>query len=176
MIFYFVTPEHRYTIDGYLRAWGRSLRSRVRVLPYTRLLLHRRFAPGTYIFSDLERLSDVELTASGAVADGLIAAGARVLNHPARVLRRYELLRALHGAGINRFNAHRLPRRGEARLPAFLRLADEHTGSLTPVLRTGVRARECVGGIAARPPRARHRGRVLPHRGRDRNVPGSIRP
>jgi hypothetical protein len=136
MIHYLVTPEHRYTMDGHLRTWGRSLRGRVRVVPYTRLLFRRRFAPGTYIFSDLERLTEAELATSRALADGLVAAGARVLNHPARALRRYAVLRTLHDAGINRFNAHRLARRAEARLPVFLRREDEHNGSLTELLRT----------------------------------------
>jgi hypothetical protein len=149
MIFYLVTPEHRYTIDVYLGEWGRALRPNMRVVPYTRLAYRRRFARGAYVFSDLERLSAAELTASAALADALLAAGARVLNHPARVLRRYPLLRALHDAGINRFNAHALERRDQARLPAFLRLQDEHTGSLTPVLRTPA---ELESAVAALPP------------------------
>jgi hypothetical protein len=81
MISYLVTPEHRYTIDVYLGEWGRALRSRMRVLPYTRLAYQRRFARGTYLFSDLERLSAVELAAAAALADALLAAGALVLNH-----------------------------------------------------------------------------------------------
>jgi hypothetical protein len=157
MIFYLVTPEHRYTIDVYLGEWGRSLRSRVRVVPYTRLLYRRRFARGTYIFSDLERLSGVELATSAALADALLAAGARVLNHPARALRRYPLLRALHAAGINRFNAHWLDCRGEARLPVFLRLEDEHTGSLTPLLRTPSELESAVAAL----PSELDRGRVI---------------
>jgi hypothetical protein len=149
MISYLVTPEHRYTIDVYLGEWGRALRSRMRVLPYTRLAYQRRFARGTYLFSDLERLSAVELAAAAALADALLAAGALVLNHPARVLRRYPLLRALHDAGINRFNAHSLERRDEVRLPAFLRVHDEHAGSLTPVLRT---PSELESAVATLPP------------------------
>ena len=157
MIFYLVTPEHRYTIDVYLGEWGRALRSRVRVVPYTGLSYRRRFARGTYVFSDLERLSAVELAAAAALADALLAAGARVLNHPGRVLRRYPLLRALHDAGINRFNAHSLERRDEARLPAFLRLQDEHAGSLTPVLQTSF---ELESALAELPPEL-DRGRVI---------------
>ena len=136
MIFYVVTATHRYTIDAYLQTWGRALMPRVRVLPHEQLEHRRWFQRGTYVFADLERLSAPRLGLAAAVADGLAAGGARVLNHPARALRRYDLLRALHAAGINRFNAHRLADRAHARLPAFLRVENDHTGSLTPLLNT----------------------------------------
>jgi hypothetical protein len=70
-----------------------------------------------------------------------------VLNHPSRALRRYDLLRALHAAGVNRFNAYRLSDRGQARFPAFLRLDNAHTGSLTPLLNSRDEMENAVDGL-----------------------------
>jgi hypothetical protein len=58
-----------------------------------------------------------------------------VLNAAREALRRYELLRSLHQSGRNDFRAHRADGPLDAvRFPVFVRLADRHTGSLTPLL------------------------------------------
>ena len=92
---------------------------------------------GLFIFSDLERLSAVQGDAAAELANRLAALGpgVRVLNHPARVMGRFELLRSLHDAGRNAFNAHRLdqsPRPG--RFPVFVRIESDHTGAASDLL------------------------------------------
>jgi hypothetical protein len=73
----------------------------VRLLRY--LGAPRRRRPGTYIFADLEQLSPGELQKAAVVWQALAGAGAgvRLVNHPARSMRRYELLRTLHAGPIS---------------------------------------------------------------------------
>ncbi|MGH7214433.1 MAG: hypothetical protein ACREIT_06690 [Tepidisphaeraceae bacterium] len=137
MLIYLVTRHHQYTIEPFLDSWGRMLRSRARVMFYDDLA-HARQLPieASYIFSDLERLGPAPMELAEAVAKRLVAGGARVLNHPSRVLRRYDLLRTLHQRGLNGFGAYRL--NGAVvrpqRFPVFLRREGEHDGNVSPLL------------------------------------------
>ena len=136
MIHYLVTAAHAYTMEVYLQTWGRRLRTRVDIVPYERLATYRWLPQGTWVFSDLERLSDPQMDlarrAWRALAD---AGGSRLLNDPHRVLRREELLLALHAAGLNPFTVHRASGdRSAVRFPAFVRRASEHDGAQTPLL------------------------------------------
>jgi hypothetical protein len=65
---------------------------------YRYLRAPRKAKPGTYIFADLELLSPDELQKAVVIWQALARAGPgiRLLNHPARSMRRYELLRTLH--------------------------------------------------------------------------------
>jgi hypothetical protein len=99
----------------------------------------RRPDPGAYIFADLDHLSAAELQKAAIVWQALAepGTGARLLNHPTRSMRRYELLRALHERGINRFDVFRLTEaRWPARYPVFLRREDGHAGPSSGLLRT----------------------------------------
>jgi hypothetical protein len=109
---------------------GKELAHRVKIITYESLLAGRERPGeqgGVYIFTNLGRVSTMDPKARSAIYglhDRLVTShGAdRVLNDPARSLRRYDLLRRLHERGINSFNAHRA---GDAtariRLPAFIR-------------------------------------------------------
>ena len=61
MIFVLLTRPHAYTVQHYLETWGRDARGMVTTLFYEDLAFGGRLRPGTYIFSDLERLSDAQL-------------------------------------------------------------------------------------------------------------------
>ncbi len=90
---------------------------------------------GTWIFTDIERLDDHELSAAAEAARLMGNGGARVLNDPARVKSRIALLRRLHDEGINAFTAYCAednPR--PARFPVFVRAASDHRGPITPLL------------------------------------------
>ena len=94
---------------------------------YDHLLCARRIAKATYIFADLERLAPWELRAAAKLYRALRKAGLRCLNDPACAMSRVELLRALHGAGINPFNVFRAeecPSRHGS--PVLLRHEDDH--------------------------------------------------
>lgn len=106
---------------------------------YRHLRAPRQATPGAYIFADLELLSLGDLQKAVILWESLANAGCRIrlLNHPASSMRRYELLRALHERGINRFNVYRLTEaRWPERYPVFLRREDDHGGPISPLLQT----------------------------------------
>jgi hypothetical protein len=135
MIYYLVTPKYEHTMHNYLAHWAPELQSRIKIVLYTDVLRARELPLGTYIFSDLERLLPVETEIATHVWEQLDAAGARLLNHPRRTLRRYDLLTTLHAKGRNHFRVARASD-SDAKLtfPVFLREEGEHSGSLTKLL------------------------------------------
>lgn len=135
MIHYLVTREHPYTIQHYLETWRRELLGRVSIEFYEDVPYRRRAGGGTYIFSDLERLSEAQRELAQSFWEQLKQAGRRVLNEPRKALRRYDLLRTLSEKEINSFRAFWLnePHNG-VKFPVFIRQENEHTGSLTGLL------------------------------------------
>lgn len=103
---------------------------------YGQLFLSKKLAPGTYIFSDLERLDASSLETAAAVHHALSSDSRfRVLNHPLQSLRRFELLTMLSQQGINSFNAYRLEDQPRPKqFPVFIRGEDDHKGSLSDLL------------------------------------------
>ncbi len=134
MIIYLVTREHGYTITPYVEAWGR-----MRLLFYDDLFASTHCDVGTYVFTDLDRLTPSERRLAATVWCQLVgrAPAIRLLNDPARVPTRYELLSALAASGSNHYRAWLASEDlGRVCFPVFVRVANEHTGSLTPLLRT----------------------------------------
>ena len=62
MITYLVTKPHTYTVERHLETWGQPLAGRFRIVTYASLLGAEEVEaqPGTYIFSDIERLPPLE--------------------------------------------------------------------------------------------------------------------
>ena len=113
------------------RRLGLGLRKR-RLLGTT-----RSARPRTIVFADIERLGWDERRRAAALWSRLESASgvARLLNHPTRVLCRYELLRALRDRGWNDFGAYRVSeQRMPERYPVFLRGEDDHAGATSPLL------------------------------------------
>jgi hypothetical protein len=139
--------EHAYTLgDPVIK---RELLGRVTLLSYEELFTRRELAPGTYVFSDLERLTPRETEQAALYWQTLAEAGpsVRLVNHPILSMRRFELLRHLHAAGINRFDAQRLiePLRLQ-RFPVFIRSESGHfEEDLSPLLCNP----EEIDGVAA---------------------------
>lgn len=167
MIHYLVTHAHRYTIERYLasRSWDPALAldRRIQVVPYHTLPGRSELARGAYIFSDLERLTDTERDVATQAWEQLASASGgrsavRLFNHPRRALRRYDLLRTLHEAGINEFRAYRLGELQNPRFPVFLRYEDRHAGSITPLLRTPEELERAVDRVLVEEPEA---GQIL---------------
>lgn len=151
MIAVLVTRPHSYTVTTFLASFGRALRGRLRFLYYDRALSRRRLPRGVWIFADLERLPPAEAEKAARLRERLVAEGSRVLNHPTRSLRRYELLRLLRERGENDFDAVRVTeRRRPGRFPVFLRPEHEHTGSLSPLLGTQEELDRALAGLDAR--------------------------
>ena len=141
MIWYVVTKQHAYTLSAYLKTWGKPLAGRFCELTYDDLLRTREFKafPGTYIFSDIERLYPPHAHYFAVIRQKILEQQpeARVFNHPTQSMRRYELLRTLFERGDNTFNVYRLVEcRRPERWPVYIREENEHTKNLTPLLGT----------------------------------------
>jgi len=138
MIHFVVRRAAKWSIETYLASWGESLASDIRTLCYEDLPRVRELPRGSYIFTERDGLLPSELELAAVVARQLsLEAGARVLNDPARVFGRYDLLRTLHERGLNDCQAVRATESPDHLLfPVFVREERFHTGSLTGLIRT----------------------------------------
>ena len=137
MIYYLVTAKHSYTMESYLETYGRSLQDQVKLVYYEELPYIGEMPLGTYIFSDLERLSPAQITLAAYVWNHLaqLRPSVRQLNSPRLTMRRFELQKELHRSGINCFQTIRASELyAPFPFPVFIREESEHTGSLTDVL------------------------------------------
>jgi hypothetical protein len=137
MIFYLVTSKGQSTIREFLRTRGRPLTGIIEPIPYEQLRLMRSLPVGAYVFSDIERLAAEDAETAAEAWHALESRGIRLLNHPTRSMRRYELLRALHDRGINEHDVRRaIDRRAPERFPVFIRRENDHNGTLSALLAT----------------------------------------
>lgn len=133
MILIITSEKHRYTHDSVQE----EATVDVRVLSYGDLKKQAKALPrGTYIFTDVDRLSLSSAREAANAYRALKRAGQKVLNDPARMLSRFGLLRALNRAGINEFDAYRVedletPRRW----PVFLRVDAGHGEPVSGLLK-----------------------------------------
>lgn len=135
MIYLFVTARGSSIFRDYLDDWAGENRDMMEIRLYEDFLRWPDNGLGTYIFSDLERLTDEQIMLVSDFANKLEKdyPGVRILNHPERALRRLGLLNALHAAGINHFRAYPVTAMPpDARYPLFLRLEREHRGAASP--------------------------------------------
>ena len=88
-----------------------------------------------WIFSDFDLLDPRSTSLAARIWHALAARGDRLLNHPARSMRRYELLRTLHDRGVNDFDVQLAtdPRRPR-RYPVFARWANAHSGPISKLI------------------------------------------
>jgi hypothetical protein len=95
---------------------------------YDQFLRKKEVPCGVYVFTDIERLTPWELRVVAEAYKVLVRDDrCRVLNNPARVMCRYELLRTLREEGINEFDVIRADeRRWPERYPVFLRHEQDH--------------------------------------------------
>jgi hypothetical protein len=122
LINFVTTRSHAYTVRHLVRQLGNARR-----WSYERLFRQKELRSGTWIFTDHERLSSFEIALAAKVANKLERGGARVLNHPAHVRGRHDLLKALNAAGINRFSAWRCESQPRPNaFPVFIRNEFDH--------------------------------------------------
>ena len=120
----------------FLAGLGKPLVDIVRVHDYTEFLrIERLSARATYVFSDVDRLSGSQSAKVFERWQRLQDAGAKLLNHPLRVMRRYDLLRWAYENGINSFDCYMvIEHRKPKRFPVFMRRAFDHEGSISPLI------------------------------------------
>ena len=153
MIYYVVTREYSQTINLYLEGKGSQFSRDVTPIYYEELRNKKRLPAGTYIFSDIERLSPEQAQYVSWIWQDLkqSGSGSLLLNHPTRSLRRYELLRCLYERGINKFNIYRLTEcRMPSRFPVFLRGENDHRGNTTGLLTDVQELEQALEAIKAR--------------------------
>lgn len=137
MIYLLCRHAHRYTTAPFFAHLRRSGGPAIGVWSYEQAFRTNAVPVGHLIFTDLDRLTPFTREAAARMAMALQQAvpEARVLNHPARALERYPLLRALEREGINSFGAGRLDEgRRPERFPVFIRLEAEALGPETGLL------------------------------------------
>ena len=151
MIYYLVTPEYTHTMRTFLDHWAEGVHGRIQIVTYDEAFHAPELPVGTYIFSDLERLLPAETETAILVWNQLHAAGARLLNHPTRTLRRYDLLTMLYAKGRNRFRvAHAADRAVELHFPVFVREEADHAGSITELLPNRRKLDDALAGAIVR--------------------------
>lgn len=137
MIHYLTSADRFAPMRLFLKDWAAPLRRRVRILAYEDRPRASALPDGVFVFADVDRLPPDTTASAAALWDELAVRGDRVrlLNRPGVSMRRFELLRALHERGWNRFDVRRLDEpREDLRFPVFVRDLLEHRGALTPLL------------------------------------------
>ena len=151
MIRFLLTRGHHYPIKKVKRS---PLAPAVNSMNYDCLFRARWLRRGTYVFSDLDRLGYWDLELAADLYLQMKSAGLPVLNNPARFKNRHSLLRALHAAGLNDFDAYRVHEiQAIKRFPVFLRKIQGHREPLSDLLQTREEAEKSVtAAIAAGTP------------------------
>src|SRR5262249_20061000 len=85
------TAANDRTIAWYLESYGAPLRDTITPVHYEVLLDDPDPVAATYCFADLELMSADQLERAADLRQRLLARGCRVLNDPARTMRRFEL-------------------------------------------------------------------------------------
>lgn len=150
MIFRFGQPRLTFLVSPrgqktHLAVCARSKTTRARILTYDQALSASSLPGATYVFTDMDRLAPPQLRLAAALHRQLAGQGFRVLNDPARAPTRAGLLRALHEAGLNDFNAYRVEEQVRPSLwPVFLRAEGSHTMPLSGLLPTWDAVRRAI--------------------------------
>lgn len=135
MLHYVAMERYLSAFEGTRALCPPALRRRIRLVSYEELLRARRLPPGTWLFTDFERLTAPQAEAAARVQQAIQTAGWPTLNHPTRSRKRYELLRLLHEAGLNPYDVYRASEhRWPGRYPVFVRHASDHRGPATQLL------------------------------------------
>lgn len=149
MIFFVAPAPDLAGITECLQQASPALRQRLTPMTYDEIVARRRLPLGTYIFGAIDVLTPTERTIAMRSCEELRRArpDIRLINHPADVLLRFDLLRTCLEQKRNTFRVRRAAEfhRGR-RFPVFVRSEHEHLGSLTPLLHS---RRQLVWALAA---------------------------
>ncbi|TPI33072.1 hypothetical protein FJW08_07890 [Mesorhizobium sp. B3-2-1] len=152
-IYYFCTRQHAYTVGVMLGYYDHGLGDLVRIIPYEHMARLGPVAPGTFIFTDFERLSAARLQAAISLHRriGSLNPDLLLLNSPAIVPRRFDLLKRLKAAGLNHFDVHRLEdRKAIHRFPIFVRWESQHEPPVTGLIDSADGLERAIASLPAR--------------------------
>jgi len=137
MIYYICTAEHEYALGKYLHYYASDIKEQIRIIPYVHLFRIDFLQRGVYIFTDFDRLTDVELNKVNNYCDWLNDISITMLNHPKHSLMRFALLDCLYKQNINDFAVWRLSDwQSVSRFPVFIRHEKGHDDLLSDLLET----------------------------------------
>jgi hypothetical protein len=137
MIFFVAPTDQTWGMEEYLQQYGRPLAERMRIVTYDEIVAHRRLRLGTYIFAAIDQLSPTEKQIAKQCWQELARASSdiQLINYPAKVACRYQLLKTCFELKRNVFRVRRASEFwSDLRFPVFIRPEGEHGGSLTRVL------------------------------------------
>jgi hypothetical protein len=149
MIHYLVTKAGDHTFRNNPILDDPRLKDRFEIVLYNDAFERRRWRGGTAIFADVDRLPAPAAMRATVLHRRLGRAGLGLLNHPIRTCRRYELLRRLKQAGINRHDIFRIDELPKAlHYPVFLRSESQHDGAFTDLLHDEAALQAEIGRLA----------------------------
>jgi hypothetical protein len=147
MIRFLISRGHGYTLKRVKKS-GEA--PPISLMHYDRLLRARWVRRGTYVFTDMDRLSAWDLELASHLYLQLAHSGVRVLNNPATIKTRYTLLRALRAAGLNDFNAYRVDELGgNVQFPVFVRKTHGHREPVSDLLNTREELQNKIDAVVA---------------------------
>ena len=153
MIVVATTAANDRPIPWYLESYGSPLRDSITSVHYEVLLEDPDPIDATYCFADLELMTDDQLRRAADLRRRLVARGCRALNDPDHTLRRVELGRALHRAGVNDFQMYREDESlDRCRFPVFVRAEHDHEGRRSLLLADELAVRDTIGKLRADDP------------------------
>ena len=138
MIYFFVTKAHDYTIKSYIKHWETDLKKEIKLIHYEGLANLRKLDTGTFIFSDIERLTASQASIVNGICQQIrmFSKDSKILNQPRSVLKRFPMLKKLHERGINRYNVFPVPEIPDnLKYPVFLRRSNDHHGPRTSLIK-----------------------------------------
>ncbi|MGD0252256.1 MAG: hypothetical protein ABSC01_06120 [Verrucomicrobiota bacterium] len=142
MIQFLLTRGHDYTLKKVKKS---PLAPSLGLMNYDRLFRSRWIKHATQVFADLDRLSYWDLELAADLYLQMKNAGLPVWNNPARFKNRHSLLRALHTAGLNDFDAYRVHEINSIkRFPVFLRKIQGHRAPLSGLLETRAETEKAI--------------------------------
>jgi hypothetical protein len=137
VILFLTTTRNRDTLRFFLGGRGAAIAHRIRVISYGEALEidPPQLPRGTWIFTDFDVFPPRGSHGIARLWRRIAERGDRILNHPTRSMRRFELLRTLAHLGINDHDVQPAadPRRPR-RFPVYVRASDTHSGALSPLL------------------------------------------
>jgi hypothetical protein len=133
VLYFHACQRFTFTLNSAVGSWAKHLKQRVISVPYSQIDPREPMPAGVHIFTDFERLRPGETRYVQALVDRMAQhpGSYTVLNNPAAWSGRLGLNQALSAEGINdyrAFAADEVP--DDLSFPAFVRFANQHTGSL----------------------------------------------
>ena len=139
MIFFVAPAQETWCMEAYLDQYGGKLLTRIKILTFEDIAAQQGLSPGTYILSAIDQLSPTEREIAELCWKELSRASSEItlVNQPAEVLCRYDLLKTCFELKRNTFHVARASNFYRCQnFPVFIRPEHEHTGSLTSLLYT----------------------------------------